>query len=252
MTEKLAFLEYDSNPNAVINPNHAKQVEKLPEYAVFGFLKDAIDEYAKEKNLVPVTYFKTITKDFPVYVDVIGGKETVICQAPLGAPAAGSFMDWMIGYGVKTIICTGCCGALLDIPENEFLIPVRAVREEGTSFQYLPASRYIEPDLDLCKKVEAIFDKKGLRYEEVTTWTTDGFFRETPDKVNARREEGCATVDMECSALCAVAKFRGASFAQILFTADTLANVDEYNERGWGEDSVRPALDLCIEIIKEL
>ena len=41
------------------------------------------------------------------------------------------------------------------------------------------------------------------------TWTTDGFYRETAEKVAYRKEEGCAVVEMECSALAAVARLSG-------------------------------------------
>ena len=43
--------------------------------------------------------------------------------------------------------------------------------------------------------------QRGIPYEEVMTWTTDGFYRETAEKVAYRKEEGCAVVEMECSAL---------------------------------------------------
>ena len=48
-------------------------------------------------------------------------------------------MDWLIGYGVEQIISTGTCGVLADIEENAFLVPVRALRDEGTSYHYVSA-----------------------------------------------------------------------------------------------------------------
>jgi len=39
---------------------------------------------------------------------------------------------------------------------------------------------------------------------------------------------------------------------QILFTADTLANVEEYDERNWGEDSFEYALRLCLDAVINL
>ena len=47
-----------------------------------------------------------------------------------------------------------------------------------------------------------------MRYKEVITWSTDGFFRETKEKVAYRKSEGCSVVEMECSALAAVSAFR--------------------------------------------
>ena len=48
----------------------------------------------------------------------------------------------------------------------------------------------------------------GLPYQEVLTRFTDGFYRETRFKVEARRREGCALVEMECAALATCAGFR--------------------------------------------
>ena len=67
--------------------------------------------------------------------------------------------------------------------------------------------------------------------------------------VEYRKSEGCATVEMECAALAACAQKRGAVFGQILYTADSLANVYAHDERDWGKGSLRKALELCINVL---
>ena len=47
-------------------------------------------------------------------------------------------LEYLIAGGVTKIISVGSCGVLEDIPENRFLIPVSALRDEGTSYHYLP------------------------------------------------------------------------------------------------------------------
>lgn len=64
----------------------------------------------------------------------------------------------------------------------------------------------------------------ALPYQEVLTWSTDGFYRETRVKVEAQRREGCALVEMECAALATRAGFMGAVWGMILYTSDSLAN----------------------------
>ena len=54
---------------------------------------------------------------------------------------------------------------------------------------------------------------------------------------------------MECAALAACAQLRGAIWGEILFTADTLADVDKYDERNWGDDSFEYALELCLDAV---
>ncbi len=245
---QVALLEYDEVQEAVINPAHEKLNIKLPKTAVFAFVGEVIDEYAKQFNAPVVAEFISITKKYPIYVVNYKGREICLCQAPCGAAPATQIMDWLIGYGVETIISTGCCGVLLDIPENEFLIVNRALREEGTSFHYLPPSRYIDLNPEMVKTLQDYFDAHEIPYETCTTWTTDGFYRETKKKVLARKEEGCSVVEMECSALAACAQFRNVKFGQFLFTADSLNSLDNYDEREWGVDSLRPALMLALDI----
>ena len=54
---------------------------------------------------------------------------------------------------------------------------------------------------------------------------------------------------MECSALAACAQMRGIVWGEILYTADTLHDVENYDERNWGGDSKAYALELCIESV---
>ena len=70
--------------------------------------------------------------------------------------------------------------------------------------------------------------------------------------VRYRGAEECTTVEMECAALAACARKRGASFGQILYTADSLANVLKHDERDWGKNSLRKALELCIAVLQTI
>ena len=99
------------------------------------------------------------------------------------------------------------------------------------------------------KAIEQTFCALNIPFQKCITWTTDGFFRETRDMVEYRKSEGCATVEMECAALAACAQKRGAVFGQILYTADSLANVYAHDERDWGKGSLRKALELCINVL---
>lgn len=247
MTEKIALLEYDNSQSAIIMPNHENLDVKFPEVAVFAFLGECIDEYAKENHCEVIAEFISITKRYPIYLVNYKGKELCLCQAPVGAAAAVQIMDWLIAYGVKYIVSSGSCGVLDDLEENVFLVPKKALRDEGTSYHYLEAERFIETNQEMRDIIEQVFIRKGLIYQECTTWTTDGFFRETKEKVNARRKEGCLCVEMECSALAACAKFRNVKFGQFFFTADCLHGI-KYQERDWGRASLKPALLLSLEV----
>ena len=70
---------------------------------------------------------------------------------------------------------------------------------------------------------------------------------ETKEKVEYRKKEGCAVVEMECSALSACAAFRKVIWGMILYTADSLADVERYDERHWGGNADEYALTLSLD-----
>lgn len=241
----LPLLEFDPNPRAVLEPAHETPGLRLPPSCAFPFVGDMVGEYALERGLPALGECVTITKRYPVYRV---SEDVCLCEAPMGAPVAAAVMDWLIACGVQRVVAAGSCGALIDLPENAFILPRRALRDEGTSYHYQPAERWIDLDADVRGHIEAVFAREGIPFVETDTWTTDAIGRETVDKVAKRRAEGCGVVEMECAALAAVARFRGAKFGQFLYTADTLANAEAYDARDWGTASLRPALELCLRI----
>ena len=246
MKNDIPILEFDPTAEAMFG---YKVNVKLPPKAVFGILGDCIEEYAESCGARTADIIHTITKDYPIYILNYNGEDICLLQSPMGAPAAVQNMEILLHNGVKHIISAGSCGVLREMPENHFLVPVRALRDEGCSYHYLEPSRYAELNMPMTKQICRYLENKGISYEKCITWTTDGLFRETADKVSARREEGCDAVEMECASLAACAKFRNADFGMLLFTADSLADIDTYDRRDFGNASLVPALKLCLDII---
>ena len=244
---EIPILEFDTEKTAVINPGHNELGLKLPKKCVFAFLGDYIDEYARKTETQKVSEFLSATKVYPIYVTKYKGEEIALCQAPVGAAPAAQILDWLIGYGVREIISAGSCGALEKFPESTFLVPCKALRDEGTSYHYAPPSRFMEISEVARQAIKGTVLEHGMKYQEVTTWSTDGFYRETKEKVAYRKSEGCSVVEMECSALAAVAAFRNVTWGMILYTADSLADVDKYDQRNWGGNAYEYALTLCLD-----
>jgi len=247
---QIPILEYDDTQRAVIN--HDRDVLTVPERLVFAFLGDTVDTFAEEHRLEILEVFETISRNTKIYRLIHQNTELCLCRAPLGGAAAVQLLDFLIGHGVKKIIAVGSCGVLASLPENAFLIPEKALRDEGASYHYLPAARYAETSSHVRSIIAQVLTDNGLSFTECTTWTTDGFFRETADLVAYRREEGCLTVEMECASMAACAAFRRVEFGQLLYTADSLADAACHAPRGWGKDSLVPALHLCLDIAAKL
>ena len=248
---KIPILEYDSEDKAVLMPGQDRD-HQFPPKAVMLFMETEIDTFAASHKCEIVGRFESITKMFDVYKTVHNDKEIVFCQAPLGGPFSVTIMEQLIAGGVKEIIATGCCGALEADTEGDFFIPITALRHEGTSYHYLPPAREVDLDEKAVKAIETVLKKNDYNYRKCKTWTTDGFFRETKDMVLYRKEEGCSVVEMECASLTACAKRRGITFGQLLFTADTLADIEGHDTRNWGKETFSLAMKLAFDAVTEL
>ena len=231
---EIPILEYDTEKKAIIMPGHGWDY-KFTKKAVMLFMEEEIDNYVSSHDCEVVGEFESITKKFPVYKIVHNGEKIVFCQAPLGGAAATHIMDQLIGGGAREIIATGCCGSLIDDTEGDFFIPTAALRQEGASYHYLPPAREVEMNDRAIQAIVTALENNNLNYRKCKTWTTDGFYRETREMVLYRKEEGCSVVEMECASLAACAKMRGVVFGQLLFTADSLANVEAHDTRNWGD-----------------
>lgn len=249
------LLDFDSTPRAVLEPDHERNETHYHFHAklLFAFLtQEAIDDFLNQHPHRVMGHFDCFGKKILIYeVELLNG-EITLCQAMLGSPAAVELLDWLISYGVKQILAIGSAGTLVDLPENYFLVPTKAIRDEGTSFHYMAPGNFVDLRSDFLAKTENLMVQKGFKVKRVTTWTTDGFFRETAKKVKQFKELGAACVEMECAAMAACAQFRQADFAQILFTADSLNDIDDHQERDWGKDAHEMALELSTSILDQL
>lgn len=251
--EEKIFSSFDNQLEAVIEPRHENLPFHFHPKLIYAFVpQDKAEEFLDSKAHKIIGQFDTVSFNPFIYEINYKNKKLTFCQAPLGAPAATQLLDWLISYGVKQVIAVGNAGALIDIAENKLLIPNKAIRNEGTSFHYLKPSKFIDLNSDFLIQIQKSLKKLKIHYKEVITWTTDGFFRETSQKIQNARNLGASVVEMECAALAACAQFRKVDFAQLLFTADTLADEANYNERSWGNNSYMKGMKTAIEILTDM
>ena len=131
---------------------------------------------------------------------------------------------------------------------------ILGIHKGSQVIHYLPPSRFIDLDEEPAAALKAVMEKRRIPYLECTTWTTDGFYRETADMVAYRMEEGCRVVEMECATLAAVARFRGKKFGQLLYCGDLLVPGQKYDDRNWSDQiTAREKLfNICLEALLTL
>ena len=247
---KYPILEFDSDKKSILMPD-TDNPNKLPAKCVVTF-SDYADSYAEQVNAEVHSEFVTCTKTFKIYLSRYSGYDICFCEVPLGASASVQLVDHLYLSSVTQIIASGSCGSLIDIPENEMLVPVKALRDEGVSYHYLKPARFIDLNKKAIQAIEQALSNAHLNFEECVTWTTDGFFRETKQMVEYRKSEGCQVVEMECAAMAACAEFRNCIFGQILFSGDSLANAEKHDQRNWGASSIEKAFKLSLNAVIQI
>jgi uridine phosphorylase len=224
----IPLLEDDTTEPGIIEPTALYRHNRAPRRAVMCFFSEVVDA---AEGSIHARLSSQLRR--PLYVTTWQGEQIAYFYPGLGAPAACIAMEEAIAMGCQDFVAVGGAGALIpELQLGEVLIADQALRDEGTSYHYLPAARFVSADETVNAAIAASLDAADVPYLRGTTWTTDAIFREPSSRVDRRRDEGCATVEMEAAAFFAVAKYRGVRVGQMLYAGDTLAG-ETYDTRDW-------------------
>jgi uridine phosphorylase len=231
--EKYPILEFDDARVAKIEPSFSHKKTEGYEYCVITFFREVLESMEKEGRIKVVKFLKCETMDVPIYEMEYMGKKVHLSLGYVGAAGSAGCLEELIAYGFNKFIVCGGAGVLRkDIAVGHLIIPVSAIRDEGVSYHYLAPAREIECSPEVVAKIEEEFLKDKIDYIKAKTWTTDSYYRETENKIELRKSEGCVTVEMEAAAFFAVARFRNVKLGQILYGGDDLSGVD-WDSRKW-------------------
>ncbi len=216
----------DSDKYIIINPSRRKKEKPLPENGILLVNPSEASECLRQLREKGGEARFLFNSDMAV-----AGEPPYFAAGPaIGAPMAALTLEKLIALGAKRIILFGWCGAILQsLQVGDIVIPDEALSGEGTS-GYYPSENGIGPDINLVRQVATVFADKGFQVHQGCVWSTDAVYRE--DRRFLKKlclDRGVVAVDMEFSALCAVARFRKIEFAAVLTVSDEL----------WG-DSWRP------------
>ncbi|HCW54199.1 MAG TPA: phosphorylase [Clostridium sp.] len=253
----MKLTEFDSNKKAVINAEDVvNKIEGCPETIVTCFSKKIINKAVEIYKPEVIGFVHNANGDIPFYKLNINGKRIGLIMSMVGAPAVVSQYEDLFVMGVKNILVFGTCGVLdKSIEDCSIIIPNKAVRDEGTSFHYAKSSDEIYVNSKALEKMIEYFNKRQIKYVSGKVWTTDGSYRETAKKVKKRKEENCICVDMECSAIAALAQFRNKDIGQFFYAADNLDS-ERWEPRSLisdvEDDMKTKILNIALELAEKL
>lgn len=230
---QIALAEHDDSPRAFIEPTEQIARRDVPKACVITFFGDVAERLMSRRGTRVLSENRWEDGPHPLFEIEHEGQQLAVLRSGVGAPLAGALLEEAIAMGCEQFVVCGGAGTLhRDLTLGHLVVLSSAIRDEGTSFHYLPPARIIEFDAEARQILQGALEERGAPYVVGKTWTTDAPYRETVRKIATRKEEGCLTVEMEAAALAAVAAFRRVPLAQVVYCGDDLAG-ESWDHRKW-------------------
>ena len=171
-----------------------------------------------------------------LYVFRHDGHEYGVVGCAVGAAFAVLIAEELFASGCRLLVSITSAGQIAPMQAPPYFVVIdRALRDEGTSYHYLPASEYSKADVHLTELARAALSTAGMSVRVGATWTTDAPFRETGEAIAAALRAGILAVEMEAAALYAFAKARGRSVVCFAHVTNQMGRIDEDFEKGMSE-----------------
>lgn len=178
-----------------------------------------------------------------LYVFRHDGHEIGIVGCAVGAAFAVLIAEELFASGCWFLISMTSAGQILPLQAPPYFIVIdRALRDEGTSYHYLPPSDYSQANPQLAQLAREALTEAGVSVLSGATWTTDAPFRETQEAIDAALRAGILAVEMEAAALYAFAKARSQSVLCFAHVTNQMGRIEGDFEKGaadGAEESLR-------------
>ncbi len=235
MSRTAPILEFDPDRRAILEPTELVPRTEIPPRAVVCFFYELLAELVRQGELEVLAARRSEMGEHPIYRFTDPAKPLALFHPGVGGPLAAFLLEEVIAMGCRTFVACGAAGVLdPTIAVGEILVPIRALRDEGTSYHYLPPGRSVDPHPEVVAAIQASLEAHGAPFVPVLTWTTDAIYRETLGKARSRRAEGCLSVEMEAATFFAVARHRAVRFGQLLYAGDNVGDeAGVWDDRQW-------------------
>jgi uridine phosphorylase len=227
------IIEYDPEREAMIEPRRIIQPRDVPEHCVICFFIEVVEKIAKEHHAKVAVENRWEDGPHRIYEIGYAGRRLAFYQPGVGAPVAVGLLEEAIAFGCRKFIACGGCGVLeKGITVGNLIVVSGAVRDEGTSYHYLPPESEVAAHPKGMAALEAVLQESEVPYRKGKTWTTDAPYRETRQRIKRRIGQGCTAVEMEAAALIEAAQHRQVVFGQLLYAGDDLSG-SQWDNRSW-------------------
>ncbi len=171
----------------------------------------------------------------------LDGTRVGVIGCAVGASFAVLLAEQLFASGCELLLSVTSSGMITSLGDPPYFVIInRALRDEGTSYHYLPPSTFSEaPDARLIRAVEdALAECVDIVVHRGATWTTDAPYRETETAIAAARAHGVLAVEMETAALYAYGTTHGKAVLCLAHVTNSMARNEGDFDKGEAEGAV--------------
>ena len=225
----------------------ARQIPKaaVPPLCLLEFDGDLTDWLVREGLTKPFSAWPCFhTTMFAIEVE---GVTCGLIPRTIGGPYAVLIAEQLAAAGAELIVGLTSAGRVSpDLPLPCLVVATSAIRDEGTSFHYLPASRDVAcPATVVVPLLERELAATGWSVRSGEVWTTDAPYRETTTQLENWAAEGVLAVEMQAASLFAFGVARGVAVAAIAMVSNAVDHDGRQFDTGSQEDGLR-IIHACV------
>ena len=175
----------------------------------------------------------------------------------MGSAMAATVMDLLSAIAPKAALFLGKCGGLKKTKVGDLILPIAAIRGEGTSNDYLPPEIPALPSFRLQRAVSSVIKKRELDYWTGTVYTTNRRVWEHDEKFKEYLTQiRTMGIDMETATIFVVGFANGIPHGALLLVSDNPMTPDgvktSKSDVSVTENYVKVHLEIGIDSLKEL
>ncbi len=118
-------------------------------------------------------------REYTLYTGELDGVQVGVCSTGIGGPSAAIALEELVECGADTFIRVGTSGGMQDnVLAGDICIATAAIRQEGTSREYLPIEFPAAANFDVTLALRDAAEKQGYRYHTGVIQSKDSFYGE--------------------------------------------------------------------------
>lgn len=205
-----------------------------------------------------------VNREYTAYLGNISGEKVLVISTGMGGPSTAICIEELKNIGIEYLIRVGTCGGMQqNVFPGDIIIPTGAIRQEGTSKEYVPIEFPAVADFDLVENLKNSTEKLGFNYHLGVVHCKDSFYGqhqpermpvgyELKNKWEAWIKAGALASEMETATLFTVSsvlKMKAAAVLLVIWNQELENAGVDFNTKYDTESEIKVAINAIKTII---